>query len=161
MQRNMIIALVGSLAAVGLAFLVVVWLVPGGPVRPAGPASVVDIRGKWRPSVSSSCSDGLYLIIRDDKISWLIPNKPETTLKFDVQIEKSDKGPVLKLHPLSEPPAEALVMQLDTSSGRLRFVSAEWTQEAIAQFGSALTDRFPASRVLETFQKIEPFYPCP
>jgi hypothetical protein len=156
MNRGTVIALVGSVLAVGLAFLVVVWLVPpvSAPPRPD------DIRGKWRTAQTSNCSEAQYIEITDDTLFGLPPASGGDRPTFDLRITRDQQGPMLNLHIPVDPSDEIIVLRAGLGDGQLRFLSAEWSKETVAKYGSQV-DTAPLGPVLAAFQRLQPYARCP
>jgi len=155
-NKTQLVALAGSVIFVGLVFLVVVWLVP----RVSAPPAPGDIRGKWRPVQTASCDDGRYLEIGDSTLLGLPPQGGGEPAAFDIRIESDQQRPALDLHIPGDPGSEIIVLRADLSGGQLKFVSAEWSKETVAAFGSKV-DAFPLAPVLNTLQRMQPYTRCP
>jgi hypothetical protein len=154
LSRNQAIAFGVGVIVVALCGLIAYTLWP----EPPGPT---DIRGQWRPADAASCAEGRLLTIEADRLTVTAPALVEADgpLSFETAIEQTAQGPLLRLYLEGEPRMVNIRLQLDTHGNRLRFVSADWAEEAQAAGGEDLS-HFPIAQLLHQLQNLQPMVPC-
>jgi len=155
MSRAQLAALVGSAAFVLLAFWLVTLMFPArGPVH--------DIIGKWRPDLVASCSEDIYIKISPNGLARKSADQPELPVMTKVAIIGERGKQQLLVGHESWPLTVKVAVATEVKGDELRFVSAEWTQEALAGHQELKAPPFlgAPAKILQIMQKSQPLHWC-
>jgi len=157
MSRQVVIALVGSVLFVAVAFWIVTLLVPGPPADP--------IIGKWRIAGRSDCDEAKgYLAITTDSIVFTGKGKsvsPVVITAFD----SDANGRRLRVYLKDGIDDMDFFLPYQITDDTLTFSTGAWTQEARNKYASQLskmdgTPLSPPSLTSKILQIYQPLHRC-
>lgn len=161
MSRQAIIALVGSVAFVLLAFWGVTRMFPAGPATPGVP-----IIGKWQHAGASGCGDDEgYMEVTATAVT--IIGKGQSLSPIAIKAFESDvNGPRLRAYFQGNLESLDFHQPYRIVDDTLTFGPSNWTPEARATNGATLTQldaqpNSPGKTIYRVLQAYQPYHRCP
>jgi hypothetical protein len=158
MSRQAIIALVGSVALVLLAFWGVTKMFPAPPA----PNSIV---GKWAHKGASGCSDAEgYMEVTSDAV--IFAGKGQTMSPIAIKAFEADaNGPRLRAYFKGNLDTLDFHQPYKIEGDALTFGPSDWTPEARAKYPSQLAQldaqpNSPGKTIYKALQSYQPYHRC-
>jgi len=159
MSRQAIIALVGSVAFVLLAFWGVTKMFPAAPV----PDSIV---GKWAHKGASGCSDAEgYMEVTADAVTFAGKGQSMSPIAIKA-FEADGSGPRLRAYFKGNLDTLDFYLPYKIEGDALTFSPSNWTPEARAKYPTQIEqlDALPMSpgkTIYKALQSYQPYHRCP
>jgi hypothetical protein len=158
MSRQAIIALVGSVAFVLLAFWGVTRMFPAGPA----PAAIV---GQWAHKGASGCSDAEgYMEVTANAV--IFAGKGQTMSPIAIKAFEADaNGPRLRAYFQGNLDTFDFYLPYKINGDALTFGTSNWTREARAQYPTQIEQldalpNSPGKTIYKALQSYQPYHRC-
>ena len=161
MSRQVLIALVASIAVVAIAFWGVTLLFP------MPPSSADTIVGKWRIAKAADCSDsGGYMIVAPDAVTFFGKGLSAAPIVVTAIETDSNGGHHLRAYLKGGLQEVDFLITYKIDGDALTFQSSDWSPEARAKYPSQIAQMdasplSPGKMIAKILQVYQPYQRCP